>query len=138
MIASEEDRRTKDNICGAVGRLIKTNVNAVPLEQVFPVFLRYLPLKEDLDENITTFECLAYLHSIRCKQFFESLPQIVKVCAETLSNPQLNNSSHKKTIVVISALLNNIYMEFPNDFDTILKSLPNENVEAIMKARAPV
>uniref|UniRef100_A0A2L2Y6J1 Importin-4 n=1 Tax=Parasteatoda tepidariorum TaxID=114398 RepID=A0A2L2Y6J1_PARTP len=134
MIASEEDRRTKDNVCGAIARLIKTNPEGVPLDQVFPVFLQYLPLKEDQEENSTVFECLVYLHSMRYKQLFENLPQLVKISSETLMHSGLK----KGAIDPISSLLNNIYKEFPNDFDIILKSLPSENVEAIMKVRAVV
>ncbi|XP_035226017.1 importin-4-like isoform X2 [Stegodyphus dumicola] len=72
IIATEEDGRAKDNICGAVARLIKTNVNGVPLKNVFPVLLQSLPLRIDFEENITVFECIAYLYSIRSEEVFFS------------------------------------------------------------------
>ncbi|XP_055942635.1 importin-4-like [Argiope bruennichi] len=131
MIASEEDPRAKDNICGAVARLIQTNINGVPLNNVFPVFLNSLPLKEDLEENATVFECLNYLYSIRCEQFFQNIPQILKVCSESAVGDKLN----EKAVALMRTLLNSIYNEFPNDFESVLKTLPQANAEALAKAR---
>ncbi|GFU48669.1 importin-4 [Nephila pilipes] len=131
MIAAEEDARAKDNICGAVARLMQTNVGGVPLDTVFPVFLQSLPLKEDFEENATVFECLNYLHSIRNEQFFQNIPQILKHSSETVLNDKIN----EKTIALIRSLVNSIYLEFPTDFESVLKTLPPPNAEALMKAR---
>ena len=52
---------TTDNASGAVARLILAHPNAVPLDQVLPVFLNALPLKSDFAENEPVFESLFYL-----------------------------------------------------------------------------
>lgn len=52
---------TTDNASGAVARLITAHSEAVPLEQVLPVFLNALPLKADFAENEPVFNCLFHL-----------------------------------------------------------------------------
>ncbi|GFQ72607.1 importin-4 [Trichonephila clavata] len=129
MIATEDDNRSKDNICGTVARLIQTNVSGVPLENVFPVFIQYLPLKEDFEENATVFECLNYLHAIHHEQFFKNIPQILERSSETLLNDKVN----EKTVALIHSLVKNIYSEFPTDFESVIKTLPPPKAEALMK-----
>uniref|UniRef100_A0A8D0DA90 Importin 4 n=1 Tax=Sander lucioperca TaxID=283035 RepID=A0A8D0DA90_SANLU len=66
------DLRVIDNLCAALCRMIMSNVDAVPLEQVVPALVARLPLKEDLEENKTVFNCLAMLYTntpalVQCK-----------------------------------------------------------------------
>ncbi|KAJ7281608.1 armadillo-type protein [Mycena rebaudengoi] len=51
----------KDNAAGAVGRLILKNVAGVPLDQVLPVFIGALPLRQDPLENRPVFRALFHL-----------------------------------------------------------------------------
>ncbi|KAN0088830.1 Armadillo-type fold [Tylopilus felleus] len=51
----------RDNAAGAVARLIYRNYTAVPLDQVLPVFVAALPLKEDYVENRPVFRALFHL-----------------------------------------------------------------------------
>jgi len=51
----------KDNAAGAVGRLIVRNTSAVPLDQVLPVFVDALPLKNDYLENRPVFRAIFHL-----------------------------------------------------------------------------
>ncbi|KAG8196440.1 hypothetical protein JTE90_012265 [Oedothorax gibbosus] len=132
MITTEEDQRAKDNICGAVARLIKTNINGASVPEVFPVFLQNLPLKLDLEEMESVFMCLNYLYSIRHEQFFQNLPTIVKICSESAGLKDLN----EKAVVLLRTLINELSTGFQNEFETILKSLPPANVEAILKIRS--
>lgn len=60
-VAQEEHPGTLDNICGALARLIITNSKLVPLEQVLPVFIQKLPLREDFDENKSVFKSFQVL-----------------------------------------------------------------------------
>ena len=57
----------RDNAAGAVARLIYRNYAAVPLDQVLPVFVAALPLKEDYVENRPVFRALFHL--------FRTVPQ---------------------------------------------------------------
>ncbi|XP_054711020.1 importin-4-like [Uloborus diversus] len=132
IIASEQDARTKDNICGAVARLIKSNPSGVPLKEVFPALIHSLPLQEDLEENSTVFECLSFLHSIRAEEFFQNLPHVVKVLCEALSSSKLNES----TVHTATSLLKNLCSEFPQQMDSLKSSFPQESIEIIEKVKS--
>uniref|UniRef100_A0A3Q2X8F5 Importin 4 n=1 Tax=Haplochromis burtoni TaxID=8153 RepID=A0A3Q2X8F5_HAPBU len=63
LLSKESDLRVIDNLCAALCRMIMSNVDAVPLEQVLPALVARLPLKEDQEENNTVFSCLAMLYT---------------------------------------------------------------------------
>lgn len=60
-VAQEQHLGTLDNICGALARLILANFQLIPLEQVLPVFVQNLPLREDFDENLSIFKSFSVL-----------------------------------------------------------------------------
>ena len=47
-----------DNACAAVARMIMASPSHVPLGQVLPVMLKAMPLKSDMTENETVYNCL--------------------------------------------------------------------------------
>jgi len=49
-----------DNACGAIARIIKAQYQ-IPLEQVLPVFIQSLPLREDFDENEVVYSSILSL-----------------------------------------------------------------------------
>ncbi|THU88932.1 hypothetical protein K435DRAFT_640580, partial [Dendrothele bispora CBS 962.96] len=51
----------KDNAAGAVARLLLRNTSAIPLDQVLPVFINALPLKNDYSENRPIFRVIFHL-----------------------------------------------------------------------------
>ncbi|KAF7294475.1 Importin N-terminal domain-containing protein [Mycena kentingensis (nom. inval.)] len=51
----------KDNAAGAVSRMILRNAAAMPLDQVLPVLIGGLPLRNDMLENRPVFRALFYL-----------------------------------------------------------------------------
>lgn len=55
---SEPDNAVRDNAAGAVARMIMVQPQSVPLNQVLPVFLKALPLKEDREESMTVYNCI--------------------------------------------------------------------------------
>ncbi|KAL7577307.1 hypothetical protein ACA910_002046 [Epithemia clementina (nom. ined.)] len=57
-VSSEAFLACVDNSAAAVARMIMASPESVPLDQVFPVFLRALPLKMDMTENTTVYQCL--------------------------------------------------------------------------------
>uniref|UniRef100_A0A674ICS3 Importin 4 n=1 Tax=Terrapene triunguis TaxID=2587831 RepID=A0A674ICS3_9SAUR len=61
--AQEPSARVRDNVCGAVARMVLTGdlSNGVS-PQVFPALLRSLPLTEDFEENKTVFRCISFLY----------------------------------------------------------------------------
>lgn len=126
-LAKETNMRAADNICGAVARLIMTNINEVPMDQVFPVLIRCLPLKEDFDENPTVFRCFSYLLHRRHPQVFNHLSEIFKVCSHVLGSKQLNEEGHN----IVMQILQTVHEEFPREFQVVISSLPAETVEKL-------
>ncbi|XP_057528872.1 uncharacterized protein LOC130807617 isoform X2 [Amaranthus tricolor] len=66
---SEPDNAVRDNAAGAVARMIMVHPEAIPLNQVLPVFLKALPLREDHEESIAVYSCV-------CNLVLSSHPQI--------------------------------------------------------------
>ncbi|KAL7977766.1 hypothetical protein Chor_009715, partial [Crotalus horridus] len=62
LIAQERNNRVTDNVCGAVARMLMTNPGGMPVEQVFPVLLHALPLREDFEEYKTVYRCVAFIY----------------------------------------------------------------------------
>ncbi|KAJ0095362.1 hypothetical protein Patl1_15768 [Pistacia atlantica] len=58
---SEPDDAVRDNAAGAVARMIMVHPQSVPLNQVLPVFLKVLPLKEDHEESMAVYSCVSTL-----------------------------------------------------------------------------
>lgn len=61
-IYKESHAGVRDNIVGAIARLIIVNYMNVPLDQVFPIFVKQLPLKEDFEENKAVFRSILTLY----------------------------------------------------------------------------
>lgn len=77
----------KDNAAGAVGRLIVRNTAAIPLEQVLPVFIAALPLKNDYLENRPVFRAIFHLFQNNGASLLPYLDQLLQVFAIVL-NPK--------------------------------------------------
>jgi hypothetical protein len=54
----------RDNAAGAVARIILKDCDVVPLDQVLPVLLEALPLKNDFIENRVVFRCIFHLFQV--------------------------------------------------------------------------
>jgi hypothetical protein len=62
--------RTLDNACGCVSRMIMAHQDKVPVDEILPVLVSLLPLKEDYEENKPIYQCITGL----CKYLF--LPRL--------------------------------------------------------------
>ena len=77
----------KDNAAGAVGRLILRNTAAIPLDQVLPVFIDGLPLKNDYLENRPVFRALFHLFSTNGSALYPFMDHLLLVFAYVLGSP---------------------------------------------------
>lgn len=76
-------QNAKDNAAGAVGRIIIRYASSIPLEQVLPVFLGALPLKDHL-ENRPVFRALFQLFETNGALLYPYLDQLLPVFAFVL------------------------------------------------------
>lgn len=94
-----------DNATGAVARLIIARPDAVPLDQVLPVFTSVLPLKADFAENEPVFNCLFQLFRANNTFIHSQIPNFLPVFHHVLSNEdQLNDSTRVELVELLRAL----------------------------------
>jgi len=74
----------KDNATGAVGRIILRYSNSVPLQQVLPIFISALPLKNDPLENRPVFRALFHLFKTNGAAMYPYMDQLLAVFAYVL------------------------------------------------------
>lgn len=97
----------KDNAAGAVGRLLLRNAAATPLDQVLPVFIDALPLKNDYLENRPVFRALFHLFRISGAALYPFMDRLLQVFAHVLdpSGPdQVGDEIRAELINLIGAL----------------------------------
>lgn len=90
-VSQEEHPGTLDNICGALARLIMTNHTLIPLDQVLPVFVQHLPLREDHEENSSVFKCFHILITHGSEALLPVLDRIIVVGLHVLYKNEYKN-----------------------------------------------
>ncbi|RCI05647.1 hypothetical protein CU098_013168, partial [Rhizopus stolonifer] len=94
-----------DNATGAVARLIMARPDAVPLDQVLPVFISVLPLKADFAENEPVFKCLFSLVRANNAYIHSQIPNFLPVFHHVLSNEdQLDDATRAELVELLRAL----------------------------------
>lgn len=84
---SEPDNAVRDNAAGAVARMIMVHSEAIPLNQVLPVFVKALPLKEDQEESMAVYSCICNLVLSSNPQMLSLVPDLVNVFAQVALSP---------------------------------------------------
>lgn len=120
-VSKETEPAALDNICGAIARLILTNCQLVPLDQVLPVFLQHLPLREDFDENATVFKCFKLLYIQARDQIAPSMEQILAIAIHVLYKKEFVDQDTCDNAV---ALLKEIRESYPDKFNAVANSNP--------------
>ncbi|XP_074478181.1 importin-4 isoform X2 [Sebastes fasciatus] len=132
MLTKESDLRVIDNLCAALCRMIMSNVDAVPLEQVVPALVARLPLKEDLEENKTVFSCLAMLYEHSPALVVKVMKPIVAASSDVLGN----KSVEKETQHTSALLMKEFAQHHSADFQAAVTSLPGEQQAKLSAAIA--
>lgn len=137
-VAQEEHPSTLDNICGALARLILTNFQLIPLEQVLPVFVQKLPLREDFAENLSIFKSFAVLWTQKPDTLSPILDGVIMVGLHVLHRKQYSGEGSgglhvlkafyfhdlqfSETRNVILNLLQEIRLRYGERFDQLVNS----------------
>ncbi|XP_051796126.1 importin-4 isoform X2 [Acanthochromis polyacanthus] len=122
MLSKESDARVIDNLCGALCRMILSNVEAVPLEQVVPALAARLPLKEDMEENKTVFSCLALLYTHSPALVVKVMNQIVAASSHVLDHKDVDKETQNAAVLLMKQFAQNHCAEF----QAAVRSLPAE------------
>lgn len=78
---------------GAIARLIITNYSNMPLDQVFPVFVQQLPLKEDWEENKVVFKSILILYQAGIAILQPHITMLLKVALTILHEERTMNDN---------------------------------------------
>nr|XP_020497292.1 importin-4 [Labrus bergylta] len=122
MLSKESDPRVIDNLCGALCRMIMSNVEAIPLEQVIPALVGNLPLKEDMEENKTVFSCLAMLYTHSPALVLKVMKPIVASSPHVLGNKKVDEDSQN----ILAMLMKEFAQHHSADFQAAMTSLPQD------------
>ncbi|KAL4066077.1 ARM repeat-containing protein [Scleroderma citrinum] len=97
----------KDNAAGAVSRMIVRNTTAVPLDQVLPILIAALPLKNDHLENRPVFRAIFHLFRTNPQSLGPHLDHLLGVFAYVLdpTDPdQIGDDARAELIQLIGYL----------------------------------
>lgn len=97
----------KDNATGAVARLIVRNTAAIPLDQVLPVFIEALPLKNDYLENRPVFRAIFHLiqtNGAALGPYMDRLLHVFAVVLDPNSADQVGDEIRAELIQLIGVL----------------------------------
>ncbi|XP_010451154.1 PREDICTED: importin-4-like [Camelina sativa] len=84
---SEPELAVRDNAAGATARMIVVHPELVPLNQVLPVLLRGLPLKEDQEESMAVYSCIYSLVLASNPEILPHVPDLVKIFGQVVESP---------------------------------------------------
>nr|XP_048676131.1 importin-4 isoform X3 [Caretta caretta] len=116
----ESSARVRDNVCGAVARMVLSQPQALPLSQVFPALLRSLPLTEDFEENKTVFRCISFLYENAPQQVLQQVGEVVRASSTVLGTDHLPADAQ----VSLLSLLRHLSDRCPMEFQAALLALP--------------
>ncbi|XP_063678684.1 importin-4-like [Bolinopsis microptera] len=130
-LKQDGDRRTIDNVLGAVARMMKTNPGSLPLDTIFPTFVKWLPLQEDYEENITVYSSIYGLLSSNCQVAIEQLPTLIPLMITQLTNKKVDDETKAK----LTEILQGVTSQYQ---DLTLKSITSDQAEILKQALAHV
>ncbi|XP_043465104.1 importin-4-like [Leptopilina heterotoma] len=116
-IQNESHAGARDNVVGAIARLISTNYSILPLDQVFPVFINQLPLKEDVEENKAVFESILTLYKAGHEILKPHITTLINVSSSLLSDKKYNNDETRNLVV---EFLNSVRRDFQSEYQMVL------------------
>ncbi|XP_066578957.1 importin-4 [Amia ocellicauda] len=132
LLARESDRRVIDNLCAALSRMMLSNTACVPLEQVFPAVLSFLPLKEDLEENSTVYSCLTFLYSQTPALVVEHLKAVLSGVSQVLGTKDIKPDIQNTLLL----FLRDVTQRYPQEVQAAVLALPAERAATLTAAAA--
>jgi len=105
--SSDATFNARDNAAGAVARMILKNHAAIPLDQVLPVIIGALPLRNDFIENKAVFASIFHLFRVNpsaVSPLLDKLFPVFQYVLDTNSGEQIEEDTRAELLQLISAL----------------------------------
>lgn len=116
-IQNESHAGARDNVVGAIARLIYTNYTILPLDQVFPVFVNQLPLTEDYEEHKAVFEGILTLYKAGHDILKPHITTLINVASTILREEKYSDDETRNLVV---EFLSWAQRDFPSEYHTLL------------------
>ncbi|XP_053449412.1 importin-4 [Nycticebus coucang] len=120
LLARERHDRVRDNICGALARLLMASPMKKPEPQVLAALLHALPLKEDLEEWDTIGHLFSFLHQNSPDQVVDVAPELLRICSFILAEDKIPADTKSALLLLLTFLAK----QHTDSFHTALGSLP--------------
>ncbi|RHY32948.1 hypothetical protein DYB32_002039 [Aphanomyces invadans] len=125
------DEAVVDNACSAVASMISTAPEAVPLDQVLPVFLKALPLKADFSETENVYGALFKLLEMQHPVASQHMGTILSIFAQSLGeNSDVDEDVQKKIVACFKWLA----ASFPDQMQAVVSGLIAEHQATLQRA----
>jgi len=121
LMSIESAPRVIDQIVGAVSRFLVVGSSSIPVNEIVPVLMNNIPLKEDMDEYEMVFKALATLYSAGHESMKSNIPKILECAVASQTAKEID----RETIIpVVSELVKQILRDFPAEFQGVASALP--------------
>ncbi|XP_046931464.1 importin-4 [Lynx rufus] len=127
LLARERHDRVRDNICGALARLLMASPTRKPEPQVLAALLHALPLKEDLEEWVTIGRLFSFLYQSSPDQVVDVAPELLRICSLILAD----NKIQPDTKAALLLLLTFLARQHTDSFHSALGSLPGDKAQEL-------
>ncbi|XP_019569932.2 importin-4 isoform X1 [Rhinolophus sinicus] len=127
LLARERHERVRDNICGALARLLMASPTRKAEPQVLAALLHALPLKEDLEEWVTIGHLFSFLYQSSPDQVVDVAPELLRIC----SLIQADDRVPADTKAALLLLLTFLAKQHADSFHSALGSLPGDKAQEL-------
>uniref|UniRef100_A0A2R9B573 Importin 4 n=1 Tax=Pan paniscus TaxID=9597 RepID=A0A2R9B573_PANPA len=124
LLARERHDRVRDNICGALARLLMASPTRKPEPQVG---LRHLCAQEDLEEWVTIGRLFNFLYQSSPDQVIDVAPELLRICSLILAD----NKIPPDTKAALLLLLTFLAKQHTDSFQAALGSLPVDKAQEL-------
>ncbi|KAJ0870383.1 putative armadillo-like helical, importin beta family [Helianthus annuus] len=124
---SEPDHAVRDNAAGAVARMIMAHQDSVPLNQVLPILIKVLPLKEDHEESVPVYTCICNLVLSSNSQILQLVTDLVVVFVQVAISPL----ETREVKLQIGGAVSHLISLYGHQMKPILRSLPPSYARAL-------
>lgn len=128
--SDKQDPAILDNACGAVARII-TSHQSVPLDQILPVLLNALPLRDDYNENEPVFSALMYLIATGNAVIAKHMPKLCSVFAQVIG-PNAKGGVTPLLQQRLVQCLKQMRQQYGDQFLQLLNTLKPEEKQLLM------
>ncbi|XP_010636011.1 importin-4 isoform X3 [Fukomys damarensis] len=127
LLARERHDRVRDNICGALARLLMASPTRKPEPQVLAALLHALPLREDLEEWVTIGHLFSFLYQSTPDQVVDVAPDLLRICSLILPDDKIPPDT--KTALLL--LLTFLAKQHADSFHTALSLLSADKAQEL-------